>query len=191
MLSSVQFRFPLSHADPLGRTKSRPPWSQWKNLPTDCSGNKICLWGLKPGFIKSLLVPSAGVDVSFLVFIAACAACPGSLQMAGVGWVTPPFTCMPQMGLLNEETRAQAGLGEQIVGISFSKTLVRGAVNIYSEDLPCSEVGRWAMVSPWASCCAAVPAERPAWGCIRHAGRFSPLQQCVPLQWWKEGSTPC
>lgn len=129
---------------------------------SDCSGKKIWLQRLKQGFIKSLLVPFAGVDVSFLVCIAACAACPGSLQMAGVGWATPPFTCMPQMGLLNEETRAQAGPGEQIAGISFSKTLIRGAVNIYSADLPASEVGRRAMVSTWASCCAAVPAERPA-----------------------------
>ena len=86
------------------------------------------------------------------------------------------------MGLLNEETRAQAGLGEQIVGISFFKTLVRGAVNIYSADLPGSEVGRRAMVSTWASCCAAVPAELPAWGRFCRAGRFSPLQPCVPLQ---------
>lgn len=36
------------------------------------------------------------------------------------------------MGLLKEETRAQAGLSEQITVISFSKTLLCGAVSIYS-----------------------------------------------------------
>lgn len=90
--------------------------------------------GLKRGFIKSLLVPSAGADVSLLVRIAACAACPGCLQVAGVGWATPPFTCTPQRGLREEETRAQASPGEQIAGVSFSKTLRGGAVNIYSAN---------------------------------------------------------
>jgi len=129
-----------------------------------------------------LLIPSAGVDVSFLACTAACAACPGSPQMAGAGGVTPPFTGTPQTGLLNEEARTQAGLGEQIAGISFSKTFIRGAVNIHSADLPSSEASRQVMVPTWASCCAAVSAEHPAWGCFRRAGRFSPLQRCGPLQ---------
>lgn len=137
---------------------------------------------LKQGFIKSLLVTFTGVDVSFLVCIAACVTCPGSLQTAGVGWAALPFTCTPQMRLLNEETRARAGQGEQIADISLSKTLIRGAVKTYAADLPGSEVGRWVVVPTCMSCCAVVPAEHPAWGCFRCAGRFSPPQWCAPLQ---------
>lgn len=66
--------------------------------------------------------------------------------MAWVGWATPPFLCIPQTDLLNDDTRAQAGLGEQIAGISFSKTLICGAVNVHSVDLPCSDVGRQVMI---------------------------------------------
>lgn len=34
-------------------------------------------------------------------------------------------------------------------------------------------------------------AEHPVWGFLCYTGCFSPLQWCVPLQWWKEGSAPC
>lgn len=124
-----------SSSDTLCHTQTH--WEGPNPNPTEVSG-------------KSLF-PLTAVAV---VGIAACAACPASLQMGGVGWATPPFTCMPQMGLLSEEARAQAGLAEQIAGISFAKTLIHGAVNIYSVDLPGSEEGKRAMVSTWASCCA-------------------------------------
>lgn len=66
--------------------------------------------------------------------------------MAWVGWVTPPLSCTPQRDLLNRDTRAQAGLGEQIAGISFSKTFTCGEVNIHSVDLPRSDAGREVMI---------------------------------------------
>lgn len=49
-------------------------------------------------------------------------------------------------GLVNEDTRAQVGLGEEISVISFSKTLKCGEVNVHSVDLPCSDVGRQVMI---------------------------------------------
>lgn len=66
--------------------------------------------------------------------------------MAWGGWATPPLSCTPQIDLLNEDTRAQAGLGEQIAGISISKTLICGEVNVHSVDLPRSDVGRQVMI---------------------------------------------
>lgn len=79
------------------------------------------LRGLKQWFIKSLLVPSMGIDVSF--WSALLPVLPVlALQLSGVGWATPAFTCAPQIELLNEETRAQAGPHGRNAGMSFSKT---------------------------------------------------------------------
>lgn len=123
-----------------------------------------------------MLVPSAGADVGFLVCIAACAARPGCLQMAGVGWATPPFTCTPQTGLQEEETRAQASSGEQIAGISSSKTLRGGAVNSFSAYYPPRHRGGQAGDGTHLG---ELPcSERPAWGRFRRVGPSSPLQVC-------------
>lgn len=100
------------------------------------------------------------------------------LRWLGLGGATPPLSCTPQIDPLNEGTRAQAGLGEQTAGISFSKTLLSSEVNVHSVDLPHSDVGRQVMIIHLGEVVCSGSCRVPGMGhsCFHQAGCFSPLE---------------